>query len=324
MVNSGVEDLYEPVEPYDFGELEVGDGQTLYWETVGTPHGLPAVWLHGGPGSGSTPDARRHFDPSVYRAVLFDQRGCGRSRPLASGPDAKLMVNTTDHLVADIERLRTHLQIDRWVVVGVSWGVTLGLIYAQRHPDRVLAMVLGAVTAGTRRETEWITRDMGRLFPREWERFIELVPPSQRDDELAAAYARLLADPDVQVRDGAARAWCEWEDTHVSLSPDWAPSSRYADPAFRAVFARLVTHYWSHSSFIADGEVLAGMPRLRGIPGILIHGRYDVSSPLDMAWAVHRAWPGSKLVLLDKTGHGGASLWSQLTASLDSLGSLRQ
>ena len=323
MVNSGVDDLYDPVEPYDFGELEVGDGQTLYWETVGAPHGLPAVWLHGGPGSGSTPDARRHFDPAAYRAVLFDQRGCGRSRPLVSGPDAKLMVNTTDHLVADIERLRMHLRIDRWVVVGVSWGVTLGLIYAQRHPDRVLAMVLGAVTAGTRREAEWITRDMGRLFPREWERFIEPVPPAQREGELAAAYARLLVDPDVQVRDAAARAWCEWEDTHVSLAPDWAPSPRYADPAFRTVFARLVTHYWSHNCFLADGEVLAAMPRLKGIPGILIHGRYDLSSPLDTAWAVHRAWAGSELVVLGDTGHGGVSLWSQLTAGLNAFRHLR-
>jgi proline iminopeptidase len=214
-----MEDLYEPVVPYDVGALEVGDGQTLYWETVGTPQGLPAVWLHGGPGSGSTPEARRHFDPYAYRAALFDQRGCGRSRPLVSEPDANLSVNTTDHLVADIERLRTHLRIDRWVVVGVSWGVTLGLIYAQRHPDRVLAMVLGAVTAGTRREAEWITRDMGRIFPRAWERFAQRVPPAERAGELAAAYARLLADPDPQVRDTAAKAWCEWEDAHVSFGP---------------------------------------------------------------------------------------------------------
>jgi proline iminopeptidase len=318
-----VEDLYQPVEPYDFGELEVGDGQTLYWETVGTPHGLPAVWLHGGPGSGSTADARRHFDPSTYRAALFDQRGCGRSRPVVSEPDANLSVNTTDHLVADIERLRTHLRIDRWVVVGVSWGVTLGLVYAQRHPDRVLAMVLGAVTAGTRREAEWMTRDMGRVFPLEWERFTELVPVAERGGELAAAYARLLADPDPQLRDAAAKAWCEWEDTHVSLAPDWAPSPRYADPAFRTVFARLVTHYWSHHCFLADGEVLAGMPRLDGIPGLLIHGRYDVSSPLHTAWTVHRAWAGSKLAVLGGTGHGGASLSRQLTASLDSLRTLQ-
>ena len=214
--------------------------------------------------------------------------------------------------------MRTHLRIDRWLVVGVSWGVTLGLVYAQRHPDRVLAMVLGAVTAGTRREGEWITRAMGRIFPREWERFTEPVPPAELEGELAAAYARLLADPDPQVQDTAARAWCDWEDTHVSLAPDWAPSPRYADPAFRTVFARLVTHYWSHGSFLADGEVLAGMPRLAGIPGLLIHGRYDVSSPLDTAWAVHRAWAGSQLVVLGDTGHGGASLLDQLTAGLDS------
>ena len=161
----------------------------------------------------------------------------------------------------------------------------------------------------------------GPNFPQEWQRFTEPVPPAEREGELAAAYARLLADPDPQVRDTAARAWCEWEDTHVSLAPDWAPSPRYADPAFRTVFARLVTHYWSHDSFLADGEVLAGMPRLAGIPGLLIHGRYDVSSPLDTAWAVHRAWAGSELVVLGDTGHGGASLWvSSLLVSTRSAG----
>ncbi|MFN2494360.1 MAG: alpha/beta fold hydrolase, partial [Pseudonocardiaceae bacterium] len=160
---------YPAVEPYESGLLEVGDGHTLYWETVGNPAGTPVVYLHGGPGGGSTPGARRYFEPGSYRAVLFDQRGCGRSRPLAGDPDVDLSTNTTTHLVADIERLREHLGIDRWVLVGISWGVTLALVYAQAHPDRVRAMVLGAVTAGTRRETDWITRDMGRVFPREWD-----------------------------------------------------------------------------------------------------------------------------------------------------------
>lgn len=189
----------------------MGDDQVLYWETVGNPDGLPAVWLHGGPGSGSSPGDRRHFDPGVYRVVLFDQRGCGRSQPLASDLDTDLTVNTTEHLIGDLEQLREHLGITRWVVAGISWGVTLALAYAQRHPDRVLAMVLAAVTTGTRRETEWLTRDMGRVFPQEWDQFLQLVPESERQRDLAAAYARLLSSPDDDVREAAARAWCVWE-----------------------------------------------------------------------------------------------------------------
>lgn len=307
---------YPAVEPYESGLLEVGDGHTLYWETVGNPVGTPAVYLHGGPGSGSTPRARRNFEPGAYRAVLFDQRGCGRSRPLASDPNADLSTNTTTHLVGDIERLRKHLGIDRWVVVGVSWGVTLALVYAQAHPDRVIAMVLAAVTAGTRRETDWITRDMGRVFPREWDAFAAAVPTAERGGDLSAAYARLLADPDPSVREGAARAWCAWEDTHVSLMPGWTPNPQYADPAFRMVSTRLVR---SHGCFLADGQVLAGMTRLTGIPATMIHGRYDISSPLDTPWALHRAWPGSRLIVLDDAGHGGGSFASELITALNSL-----
>jgi proline iminopeptidase len=316
--------LYLPIEPYAAGGLDVGDGHTLHWETVGNPDGTPAVWLHGGPGSGSTADARRHFDPSAYRAVLFDQRGCGRSRPLAGDPEADLTVNTTDHLVRDLERLREHLGITRWVVAGVSWGVTLALVYAQRHPERVQAMVLGAVTDGARRGSDWITRDMGRVFPGEWEQFVQPVPEAERGGDLTAAYARLLADPDPSVRHAAARAWCRWEDTHVSLAPGWSPSARYDDPAFRMVFARLVTHYWSHGCFLADGEVAAGMSRLAAIPAVLIHGRHDVSGPLDTAWRLHRSWPGSRLVVLDDAGHGGGSFPAEITAGLDSFRPLHE
>jgi proline iminopeptidase len=316
----GTVELYPAVEPHESGLLDVGDGHSIYWEGVGTAEGTPAVYLHGGPGSGCTPGARRSFDPTAYRAVLFDQRGCGRSRPLAGdhdGPGADLSTNTTGHLVADLEALREHLGIERWVVVGVSWGVTLGLVYAQTHPERVSAMVLAAVTAGTRRETEWITRDMGRVFPAEWEAFRALVPEGERGGDLSAAYARLLADPDARVREAAALAWCAWEDTHVSLAPGWEPWLRYEDPAFRMVFARLVTHYWSRGCFLADGQVLAGMPRLAGIPAVMIHGRRDVSGPLDTAWGLHRAWPGSELVVLDGAGHGGASMTSEIVAALD-------
>ncbi|HEY2044158.1 MAG TPA: prolyl aminopeptidase [Jatrophihabitans sp.] len=315
-------DRYPPVEPYESGRLDVGDGNILYWETVGNPAGTPAVYLHGGPGAGSSAGARRNFDPMAYRAVLFDQRGCGRSRPLAEDPQVNLATNTTAHLVADIEALREHLGIDRWVVFGVSWGVTLGLVYAQAHPERVIAMVLGAVTSGSRRETEWITRDMGRIFPREWEAFAARVPAAERDGDLAAGYARLLADPDPAVREEAARAWCEWEDIHVSLMPGWAPNPRYEDPSFRSVFARLVTHYWSHGCFLVDNQVLAAMPRLAEIPAVLIHGRYDISGPSDIAWQLHRAWPASKLELLDDAGHGGGSFPNRITAALNSFQTL--
>jgi proline iminopeptidase len=306
-----------PVEPYESGHLEVSDGNVLYWETVGDPLGTPAVYLHGGPGGGSGPAVRRHFDPTAYRAVLFDQRGCGRSRPLADNPQVDLANNTTAHLVTDIETLREHLGIDRWVVYGVSWGVTLGLVYAQAHPERVIAMVLGAVTSGTRRETQWMTRDVGRIFPREWEAFAAGVPAPERDGDLAAAYARLLANPDPKVRDDAAKAWCTWEDWHISLMPGWAPNLRYTDPTFRSVFARLVTHYWSHNCFLADGHIMAGMPQLAGIPAALIHGRYDVSGPPDVAWQLHRIWPASELTLLDDAGHGGGSFGSAISAALD-------
>lgn len=310
--------MLPPVEPFASGDLSVGDGHILYWEAVGREDGVPAIYLHGGPGSGSAPWARQYFDPDTFRAVLFDQRGCGRSRPLADDARADLTANTTAHLVSDIERLRDHLGIDRWVVVGISWGVTLGLVYAQTRPHRVSAMVLAAVTAGERREVDWVTRDMGRVFPQEWDAFVALVPEDEQDGDLASAYARLLANPETQEK--AALAWCQWEDTHVSLAPGWTPSQRYADPAFRSVFSRLVTHYWSHGCFLADRQVLAGMPRIQHIPGVLIHGRWDISGPLVTAQRLHRAWPSSRLVVLDGEGHGGTSMSAAMVAALQSLG----
>lgn len=308
---------YPPIEPHDSGTLEVGDGHRLYWETCGSPDGTPALWLHGGPGSGSSVGSRRNFDPGAYRAVLFDQRGCGRSRPLATEPDADLSSNTTAHLIADIEQLREHLGIQRWVVVGVSWGVTLGLAYAQRHTERVRAMVLAAVTSADRKEIDWIVRDMGRVFPREWGEFVSLVPESERGGNLAAAYARLLTDPGATVRERAARAWCTWEDTHVSLMPGWTPDSRYDDPAFRMLFARLVTHYWGNYCFLPDGDQLARIDSVADIPAVLIHGRYDVSGPLDTAWHLHRAWPASRLVVLEDAGHGGTGFTDALVDAID-------
>lgn len=310
-------ELYPEIEPSASGLLEVGDGHEVYWETVGDPAGTPAVYLHGGPGSGCGPGQRRMFDPSAYRAVLFDQRGSGRSRPLADSAAADLSANTTGHLVRDVERLREHLGVDRWVVVGGSWGVTLALAYAQRHPARVSAMVLAAVTSGTRRETDWITRDMRRVFPREWDEFAAGVPEGERDGDLAAAYARLLADPDPAVTERAAERWCAWEDTHVSLMPGWQPWLRYQDPVFRQVFARLVTHYWSNGCFLDETPIAAGMQRIADIPAVLVHGRYDVSGPLDTAWDLHRAWPASRLVVVDDAGHGGGGMTAAVVEALD-------
>ncbi|MGP3948897.1 prolyl aminopeptidase [Streptomyces sp. 7N604] len=295
---------YPEAEPYESGMLEVGDGNSLYWETCGNPAGKPAVVLHGGPGSGCTPGWRRFFDPDAYRIVLFDQRGCGRSTPHASDPAVGLAANTTRHLLADIESLRRHLGIDRWLVLGASWGSTLGLAYAQSHPERVCETVLFSVATTTRREVEWVTRGVGRFFPGEWARFRDGVPAAERSGSLVDAYGRLLHDPDPAVREKAARDWCAWEDSHIAVRADHKPDPRYDDPAFRMAFARLVTHYWRHAAWLDDGALLRGVDALAGIPGVLVHGRLDLSSPPDVAWELAQAWRGSELVLVDDAGHG--------------------
>ncbi len=295
------------IEPAERGLLEVGDGHEVYWETCGTTAGKPAVVLHGGPGSGCTPWWRRLFDPEAYRVVLFDQRGCGRSRPHASAPAADLSANTTHHLVADIERLREHLGIERWLVLGGSWGSTLALAYAQAHPGCVSELVLFSVVTTTRREVEWVTRDAGRFFPEEWLRFRDGVPAAERDGDLVAAYHRLLTNTDPAVHEAAARAWCRWEDAHVRTSSTDTPDPRYGDPVFRLCFARLVTHYWRHAAWLEEDALVRGAGVLNGIPGVLVHGRLDVSSPLDVPWRLAQAWHGSELVVIDDAGHGGGS-----------------
>ena len=296
--------LHPMVDPYEHGLLDVGDGHRIYWETCGNPAGKPAVVLHGGPGSGCGPGWRRYFDPDRYRVVLFDQRGCGRSTPSAADPDADLRTNTTHHLLADIESLRGHLGIDRWLVFGGSWGSTLGLAYAQAHPERVTEMVLFSVCMTTHREVEWVTRDMGRVFPAKWARFRDGVPASERAGNLAAAYSRLLHDPDPAIREQAARNWCAWEDTHVGTVPDHRPDPRFEDPDFRMVFARLVTHYWKNAAWLEDGVLLRDAHKLTGVPGVLIHGRLDISGPPDLAWHLAQAWPDARLTLVDQAGHG--------------------
>lgn len=289
---------YPAVDPFDQGFLEVGDGNRIYWEVCGNPAGKPAVVLHGGPGSGATPGWRQRFDPAAYRIVLFDQRGCGRSTPHASEPGIDLSTNTTHHLIADLELLRAHLGISRWLVLGGSWGATLGLAYAQRHPRSVSEIVLFSVTNTTRVEVEWITHHMRRFYPAQWARFRDAAGTSTN---LVAAYSRLLHDPDPVVRDRAAREWCAWEDAHVGATE---PDPRYSDPAFRMCFARLVTHYWSHAAWLEEGALIREAGALSGIPGVLVHGSLDLSSPVDIPWSLAQAWPDAELVLIDDAGHG--------------------
>jgi proline iminopeptidase len=299
-----IDAFYPATEPYDRGRLEVGDGNLVYWETCGRPDGKPAVVLHGGPGSGCSPRLRQLFDPAAYRIVLFDQRGCGRSLPHAADHAVDLATNTTHHLIADIEQLRTHLGIERWLVFGGSWGATLALAYAELLPGRVSEMVLASVTTTSSRDVQWVTRDAGRYFPEQWARFRDGVPGADRDGDLVAAYHRLLNDPSPAVREKAARAWCDWEDTHVAVRSDHGHDTRYDDPSFRLAFARLVTHYWHHAAFLPEGGLLDAAVCLAAIPGVLIHGRIDLSGPLDTAWHLSRAWPGSELVVIDDAGHG--------------------
>jgi len=291
---------YPEIEPYEQGSLDVGDGNAIYWETCGAPDGKPAVVLHGGPGSGVGPGWRRYFDPNAYRVALFDQRGCGRSTPNASEATTDLSVNTTGHLIADIERLREHLGIERWLVFGASWGCVLSLAYAERHPDRVTELVLFALATGRRAETELLTRGVGRLFPEAWARFVGELPVPDRGGDLAAGYARLLASPDAAVRQRAADAWCDWEDASAGASPP-----RFADdpPEYRMAFARLVTHYWSHGAWLEPDQLLRDADRLAGIPTVLVQGGLDLGNIVGTPWLLHAAIPGSELVMVDDAGH---------------------
>lgn len=295
-------DLYPRIEPYAAGMLEVGDGNQLYWETCGNPDGMPAVVLHGGPGSGSHAGHRRLFDPARYRIVLFDQRNCGRSLPHAARDTTDLSANTTHHLIADIEMLRCELGIDRWLVYGNSWGSTLALAYAERFPEAVGAIVLCAVTMSRPVEIEWLYRGVGRFFPEAWARFRTGVPPAERDGDLVEAYYRLLQQPNPEVREKAAREWCAWEDAIVMTDPDAQPNPRYFDPDFRMAFTRIVTQYFRHRAWLDDSELLRNVGRLRGIPGVLVHGQFDLSAPIGTAWELWRAWPDSDLRTV-RAGH---------------------
>jgi proline iminopeptidase len=314
---------YPPIEPYDHGLLDVGDGNLVYWEACGNPNGKPALVVHGGPGSGCGAGSRRYFDPKRYRVLLFDQRGCGRSTPHASDPATDMSVNTTHELLADMEQLREHLGIERWLLYGGSWGSTLILAYAERHPQRVSEIVIAGVTTTRRSEIDWLYRGVGRFFPVEWERFRGGVAESHRDGDLLAGYARLLEDPDPDVRARAASDWLAWEDAVISMEPNGTPNAYSARPPDASLaFVRICSHYFSHGAWLEEGELLGNAARLAGIPGVLIHGRLDLGAPLGTAWELAKAWPDAQLVVVDDSGHTGSdSMKAEILKALDTAAS---
>ena len=316
---AGVKERYPEIEPHEHGMLAVGDGNEIYWETSGNPHGRPAVALHGGPGSGSSPGWRRLFDPAAYRIVLFDQRGCGRSTPHASLPETDLSTNTTQHLVADIESIRKHLRIERWLVLGGSWGSTLALAYAEAHPDRVTEIILLGVTTGRRVEFDWLFRGgVAPMFPEQWHSLVAALPAADRGGDIVEAYARLLGDAEPEVRERAALAWCMWE----SATPDWPPevglAEHFKDGRFAMAFARLVTHYVSHNGFLEDGILLREADRLADISAVLINGRFDLQAPIGNAWDLKQVLPRALLVIVDDAGHSASpALRSEVVRATD-------
>jgi proline iminopeptidase len=292
-------ELFPPIEPYRTGRLEVSKLHTLYFEECGNPKGKPVVFLHGGPGGGCDPDYRRYFDPRKWRIVLFDQRGCGKSRPFA-----ELRENTTWDLVADIERLRAHLDIERWVVFGGSWGSTLALAYAETHPRQVKALVLRGIFMLRRSELEWFYQDgAGHMFPEAWQQYLDVIPPRERGDMMAAYYKRLTSRSK-SVRAAAAKAWSVWEGSTSKLYTDPALVKKFGGGRFADAFARIECHYFVNKGFFkTDDQLLRNAKRLRGIPGVIVQGRYDVVCPATSAWELHREWPESKLIIVPDAGH---------------------
>ncbi len=290
--------LYPPIDAYQSGMLDVGDGHSIYYERSGSPDGKPAVFLHGGPGGGVSPDYRRLFDPDLYDVTLFDQRGCGRSTPHAG-----LEANTTWLLVADIERLREIAGVKKWMVFGGSWGSTLALAYAETHPERVSELVLRGIYTLTKAELAWYYQfGVSEMFPDKWERFQAPIPQAERGDMIAAYRKRLTSDdPAVQI--AAAKAWSQWEGGTITLLPSPEISAVHGDERFALAFARIENHYFVHDGWLEEGQLLRDAGRLRGIPGTIVHGRYDMPCPARYAYALHKAWPEADFHLIEGAGH---------------------
>ena len=291
-------DFYPALDPYAHGMLDTGDGHQVYWELCGNPDGIPVVFLHGGPGGGCSPMQRRLFDPRRYRILLFDQRGCGRSTPHAS-----LDRNTTWHLVADIERLREMTRTERWLVFGGSWGSSLALAYAQKHPDRATGLILRGIFTLRRAELLWYYQEGASwLFPDKWERFLAPIPEAERDD-LMTAYHRRLTGADMQARIVAARAWCLWEGETLTLRPSQEITAQHGEDRYALAFARIENHYFMHAGWLEEGQLLRDVHRIAHLPAVIVQGRYDIATPARTAWDLHKAWPSARFDLIDDAGH---------------------
>lgn len=290
--------LYPSIQPYSHEMLAVDDLHTLYLEQCGNPDGVPVVFLHGGPGAGCEPMHRRFFDPEVYRIILFDQRGSGRSTP-----HAELTDNTTQHLVGDIETIRQHLAIEQWLLFGGSWGSTLALAYAETHPEQVLGMILRGIFLGRRRDFAWFLQDgANHLFPDTWERFLEPIPAAEQNDLINAYYKRLTGDDELE-RLRVAKNWAAWEGSALTLERNPGPTDNFGSAHKALSLARTEAHYAINDCFLEPNQLLRDADRLQNIPGHIVHGRYDVITPLDNAWALHKAWPKAELRIIGNAGH---------------------
>lgn len=289
--------IYPPIDPYASGFLEVSGGHSLYWEQCGNPDGAPALFLHGGPGAGGSPMHRRFFDPEHYRIILFDQRGAGRSRPLAETAE-----NTTDHLIADIEQLRKTLRVDRWHVFGGSWGSTLALAYAQSHPDRTMSLILRGIFLMRQLEIDWFLYGMRSIFPEAWDRFSGFLPEEERGD-LLEAYHQRLQHPNPAIHMPAARAWSMYEGACSTLLPNPETVAAAGEDSHALGLARLEAHYFRNCRFDPEDRLLQGVDKLRAIPAVIIQGRYDVVCPIRSADELRRAWPEARYIIVPNAGH---------------------
>jgi proline iminopeptidase len=290
--------LYPDIKPYVNHSLRVDDVHVLHIEECGNPQGLPVVFVHGGPGSGCEAFHRRYFDPNIYRIVLFDQRGAGRSTP-----HAELINNTTQLLVADMETIRSHLGIEAWVVFGGSWGSTLGLVYAETHPERVLGLILRGIFLCTPWEIRWFYQEgANHIFPDFWEDYVKMISPDERDD-MVSAYYRLLTGDNEIARMAAAKAWSTWEGRCSTLRSKTEVVNHFSDPRTALSLARIECHYFMNNSFLDDDQIVRNAQRLRDIPGVIVHGRYDVVCPVENAWRLHRVWPQAELKIVADAGH---------------------
>ena len=308
---------YPVTEPFDSGLLDVGDGNQVYYEQVGDPEGIPVLYVHGGPGAGCSINARGALDPERYRTILFDQRNCGRSLPNAADPATDLSANTTQHLIADMELLREHVGVEKWMLYGGSWGTTLIVAYAQAHRERVTQVILLSIAMTDRDGVAWLYEGAGRIFPEAHERFREYIPADERGKDvfdLLAAYGRRMQDPDPEVRARTAAEWMTWEDAVISQEVNGSPgqySARIDDS--RLAFVRICAHYFSNIAFLEDGVLYRDAGKLAGIPAVLVHGRNDLGGPARMAWDLAKAWPGSELHIVDDSGHTGSEQFNRIT-----------